>query len=95
MAAAQRPIDPDALGESFDSEPTWRATPSWTLISTRDNSLPAETQRFMARRAGSRTEEIDSSHASPVAQPRAVTNLILSAARHRPADVSAPALTQR
>jgi pimeloyl-ACP methyl ester carboxylesterase len=82
MAATQRPINPAALDESFDGDPTWRATPSWTLISTRDSSLPAETQRFMAHRAGSATEEVESSHASPVAQPQAVTKLILDAARH-------------
>jgi pimeloyl-ACP methyl ester carboxylesterase len=88
MAAAQRPIDPAALDESFDGDPTWRATPSWTLVSTRDSSLPAEAQRFMAQRAGSTTEEVESSHASPIAQPQAVTDLILDAARH-PAGVSA------
>lgn len=88
MAAAQRPIDPAALNESFTGDPTWQATPSWTLVSTRDNSLPAQAQRFMAHRAGSTTAEVESSHASPVAQPQAVSDLILDAARH-PADVSA------
>jgi pimeloyl-ACP methyl ester carboxylesterase len=89
MAAAQRPIDPVALEESFDGEPAWRATPSWTLISTRDNSLPADTQRFMADRAGSTTEEVKSSHASPVSQPQAVTDLILAASRHQLAETAA------
>jgi pimeloyl-ACP methyl ester carboxylesterase len=94
MAAAQRPVDPAALDESFDGDPTWRTTPSWTLISTRDSSLPAEAQRFMAHRADSTTEEVESSHASPVSQPQAVTNLILDAARHHDADVTPP-LAQR
>lgn len=89
MAATQRPIDPAALADSFDGDPTWRSTPSWTLISTRDSSLPAEAQRFMAHRAGSTTEEVKSSHASPVSQPQAVTDLILAAARHRVAGVPA------
>jgi pimeloyl-ACP methyl ester carboxylesterase len=81
MAAAQRPINPAALGESLDGEPTWRATPSWTLVSTDDESLPAEAQRFMAGRAGSTTRELPSSHAAPVSQPQEVSDLILDAAR--------------
>jgi hypothetical protein len=35
----------------------------------------------MAERAGSRVVEVESSHAAPVAQPTAVTNLILEAHR--------------
>ena len=81
MAAAQRPIDPAALGESFDGPPTWRATPSWALVSTRDHSLPPAALRFMAGRAGSHAVEVESSHAAPVAQPGAVADLILDAAR--------------
>ncbi len=81
MAAAQRPIDPAALGEAFDAPPTWRRTPSWALISTRDRSLPPAALRFMADRAGSRAVEVESSHAAPVSHPDAVAALILDAAR--------------
>jgi pimeloyl-ACP methyl ester carboxylesterase len=92
MAATPRPISTTALDDAFDGDPTWRATPSWALVSTRDGSLPAETQRFMARRAGSTTEEVASSHASPLSEPQAVTDLVLAAARHglpgRPASLA-------
>ncbi len=53
MAAAQRPIDPAALGETLTGPAAWRTRPSWALVSTADNSLPAPAQRFMAERAGS------------------------------------------
>jgi pimeloyl-ACP methyl ester carboxylesterase len=81
MAAAQRPIDTAALGESLDGVPTWHNVPSWALLSTRDNSLPLEAQRFMAKRAGSSVIEVEASHAAPVSQPVAVAGLIMTGAR--------------
>jgi pimeloyl-ACP methyl ester carboxylesterase len=81
MAASQRPIEPAALGEALPGEPACRALPSWALVSTRGLSLPPAILRFMAERAGSRVVEVESSHAAPVAQPTAVTNLILEAHR--------------
>lgn len=79
MAVTQRPIDPQALSDTLPGKPTWRSIPSWTLIATDDHSLPVEAQRFMAERAGSETVEIASSHAAPVANPDAVTDLIVRA----------------
>jgi pimeloyl-ACP methyl ester carboxylesterase len=81
MAASQRPIDPAALSQRLPGEPTWRSIPSWALVSTRDLSVPPSMLRFMAERAGSRIVEVESSHAVPVAQPDAVTELILEAVR--------------
>jgi pimeloyl-ACP methyl ester carboxylesterase len=79
LAATQRPIDPSALGEELPGPATWHTIPSWALVSTRDNSLPTEALRFMAARAGSRTVEVDSSHAAPVSHPEDVVTLILDA----------------
>ena len=50
LAAAQRPIDPTALGESFLGSPTWRNVPMWVVVSTQDSSIPTEAQRSMAAR---------------------------------------------
>jgi pimeloyl-ACP methyl ester carboxylesterase len=80
MASAQHPIDTAALGETLSGSPTWQTLPSWTLIATDDHSIPAEAQRFMARRANSTTVEIDSAHATPVAHPAATAELIATAA---------------
>jgi pimeloyl-ACP methyl ester carboxylesterase len=79
MAAAQRPIDPAALGESFDGPAAWASVPSWTLVSTDDDSLPVAAMRFMAERAGSQSVEVASSHASPASDPDAVADLIHTA----------------
>jgi pimeloyl-ACP methyl ester carboxylesterase len=81
LAAAQRPIDPGALEESFEGQPTWRDFPSWSVVSTSDHSLPPAAERFMAERAGSTIVEVDASHAVPVSQPEAVADVVLAAAR--------------
>jgi pimeloyl-ACP methyl ester carboxylesterase len=79
MAASQRPIDPAAMDEPLSGPAAWRGVPSWALVSTDDNSIPAEALRFMADRAGSHTVEIASSHAVPVSHPDAVSDLVLDA----------------
>lgn len=79
MSAAQRPVDVAALGDTFDGEPTWSTIPSWSLISTEDNSLPPAAMRWMAERAGSKTVEVAASHASPVSQPATVVDLVREA----------------
>ncbi len=56
--------------------------PSWALVATRDFSLPPAVLRFMAQRAGSKTVEVDSSHAVPVAHPDAVVDLVADALAH-------------
>jgi pimeloyl-ACP methyl ester carboxylesterase len=81
MAATQRPIEVDALSETFDGSPTWRRVPSWAIVATADDSLPPEAQRYMASRAASTLVEIKASHALPVSQPQAVADVIVEAAR--------------
>jgi hypothetical protein len=46
-----------------------------------DLAIPADAARFIAARAGSTTVEIDASHTVAVSQPRAVADLIDTAAR--------------
>jgi len=80
MAATQRPIAASAL-EDTATKAAWETIPSWTMVTTQDLAIPAESMRFMAARAGSTTVEIDASHAVTVSQPDAVADLIVSAAR--------------
>jgi pimeloyl-ACP methyl ester carboxylesterase len=80
MAATQRPIAASAL-EDTATRAAWKRIPSWTLVTTQDLAIPAESQRFMAARAGSTTVEIDASHAPAASQPTAVAELIDTAAR--------------
>jgi pimeloyl-ACP methyl ester carboxylesterase len=79
MAAAQKPFDPTTLAGTFSAPATWHTLPSWSVVSTSDVSIPTRTLRWMAERAGSHVTEVDSSHAVPVAQPQAVTGVVLAA----------------
>jgi pimeloyl-ACP methyl ester carboxylesterase len=82
MAATQRPATQEALSEPSGERPLWRELPSWFLIGEDDRIIPPELQRFMAERAGAqRTVAIPgASHALPVSEPQATTDLILEAA---------------
>ena len=80
MAATQRPIAASAL-EDTATKAAWKTIPSWTLVTTQDLAIPAESMRFMAARAGSTTVEVDASHAVTVSQPGVVADLIDTAAR--------------
>ena len=80
LAATQRPAFAQALADSFPGEPAWKRIPSWALVATQDNAIPAEAQRFMSKRAASHVVEVEASHAVSVSQPQAVFDLITAAA---------------
>ncbi|MEO3772126.1 alpha/beta hydrolase [Micromonospora sp. B9E7] len=80
MAVTQRPPTEAAQTESV-TKAAWKTIPSWTLITTQDKGIPPDLQRFLAKRAGSTTVEIDASHAVAVSQPGPVADLIDTAAR--------------
>lgn len=81
MAATQRPVTEKALTTGLSGEPAWRRLPSWALVATQDNAIPAQAQEFMAERAGSKVVRVDASHAVAVSNPDAVTDLIIEAAK--------------
>jgi pimeloyl-ACP methyl ester carboxylesterase len=85
LAATQRPITESALADRAEKA-AWASIPSWTLITTQDLNIPAESMRYMARRANSTTVEIDASHAVAVSRPDVVADLIRAAVR----DTAAP-----
>jgi pimeloyl-ACP methyl ester carboxylesterase len=78
MAVSQRPGAAAGFGEP--SGPVgWKTLPSWALISPNDRTIGAAGLRLMAERAGAVIVEVDSSHVAMISQPRATTDLILSA----------------
>ncbi|GGP43974.1 alpha/beta fold hydrolase [Saccharothrix coeruleofusca] len=81
LAATQRPVVQRALTTPLEGEPAWRRLPSWALVATGDNAIPAAAQEFMAERASSHVERVDASHAVSVSRPDAVADIILAAAR--------------
>ena len=80
MADSQVPWGLGALGGAI-SEPAWKAKPSWYLVVTEDQMIPAVAQRAMAKRANSTIVEVKGSHAIYVSQPGAVAALIEQAAK--------------
>jgi pimeloyl-ACP methyl ester carboxylesterase len=79
MWAGQRPSDVRALQEPSGA-PAWKEIPSWSLVARDDNVLPAAAQRFMAKRAGARTTEVNASHVAMISQPVVTADLIKRAA---------------
>jgi pimeloyl-ACP methyl ester carboxylesterase len=82
MAAEQRPVTELALSEGLPgAEAAWRSVPSWFVFGEEDKNIPAELERFMAERAGSRgTSEIaGASHALSVSHPAEVAATIIEA----------------
>jgi pimeloyl-ACP methyl ester carboxylesterase len=80
MAAVQGPLAGAIFGEPAGPA-AWQTLPSWYLISTADRAIAPDLERFMAKRMGATTIEVDSSHASPVSHPREIAELIFKAAQ--------------
>ncbi|WP_433512964.1 alpha/beta fold hydrolase [Nonomuraea sp. CA-143628] len=81
LAVTQRPVLQKALTAELSGRPAWRTLPSWTLIATQDNAIPAQAQEFMAERAGSHVVRVRASHSPSISQPDAVADLIMEAAK--------------
>ncbi|KPV54459.1 hypothetical protein SE17_03590 [Kouleothrix aurantiaca] len=81
LGATQRPIGVAAFGEALQDTPAWRGTRSWYQVSAQDRVLQPDAQRWMAQRMGAEVTELESSHASPVAHPQAIAELIRRAAQ--------------
>jgi len=58
----------------------WRSKPSWYAVSTEDRTINPDLERFMAKRMGAKTIEVQSSHLSLISHPDTISNLILEAA---------------
>ncbi|MFI1441339.1 alpha/beta fold hydrolase [Streptomyces fructofermentans] len=81
LAASQRPAT--ALSGSEPSEAAaWKTIPSWYLVATDDRTIGTDNLRYMAKRAGATTVEVDAPHAVMETNPGDVTDLILQAAEH-------------
>ena len=58
----------------------WRTKPSWAVVATADRAINPDLERFMTKRAGSTTIEINSSHVAYISHPAEVAKLIEQAA---------------
>ncbi|MFI8524791.1 alpha/beta fold hydrolase [Promicromonospora sukumoe] len=81
MATSQRPATLSSL-VTPSGPPAWEDIPSWYIVAKNDRIIPPQAERAMAKRAGSTTVELKSSHVAMISQPGAVTKVILDAARN-------------
>ena len=80
MANSQMPV----AAAAFDAPVTvaaWRNKPSYGIVATADHALNPRLARWMYTRSGATMTEIEGSHMVYMSQPRAVANVIESAAR--------------
>jgi len=80
MYAVQQPFHTGVFGYPMGT-PAWKTIPSWYLVTTEDQMIPPDLQRFMAQRMGATTEEFSASHVPMVSHPNKVTQLIEQAAQ--------------
>jgi pimeloyl-ACP methyl ester carboxylesterase len=78
LAAIQRPVAELAFSEP-NGRPAWKSLPSWAVVATQDRAAGTDIVRSMAERAGATITEVEGSHVVMIAQPQAVTDVILSA----------------
>jgi pimeloyl-ACP methyl ester carboxylesterase len=80
MARSQMPVSGAAFNAKI-ADAAWRDKPSYAIIASQDRALNPELARRMAKRAGSRVTVIKASHGVYISHPRAVAQVIETAAR--------------
>lgn len=58
----------------------WRSKPSWYIVAKNDRTVQPDLQRFVAKRMGAATTEIESSHVPMLSKPGLVVDVIRKAA---------------
>jgi pimeloyl-ACP methyl ester carboxylesterase len=61
----------------------WRSKPSWYAVSTLDQTISPDLERFLAARMNATTVELPAGHLSLVSHPKEIADLILAAAGRR------------
>ncbi|MGK5683138.1 alpha/beta fold hydrolase [Actinoplanes sp. URMC 104] len=78
LAVSQRPLAAAAFSEKA-AVAAWRTKPAWGVISSNDNTINPDVERFGYQRAGIKAVEIDSSHVVMLSHPKEVADVIREA----------------
>ena len=74
-------IPPDAgLFNAKADGTAWRSKPSWYIVANNDRTVQPDLERFVAKRMGARTYDVDSSHVPMLSHPDFVLDVIRTAA---------------
>src|SRR5215204_5181957 len=79
LYAVQQPFH-KALLSGKTTHAAWRTKPSFYAVSTQDRTINPDLERFMAKRMGAKTIEVEASHLALISHPEEITRLILEAA---------------
>jgi pimeloyl-ACP methyl ester carboxylesterase len=79
LYAVQEPFH-KALLAGKTTQAAWHSKPSYYAVSTQDRTINPDLERFMAKRMGAKTVEINASHLALISHPEEVSRLILEAA---------------
>jgi pimeloyl-ACP methyl ester carboxylesterase len=69
----------DLFNQRLDGT-AWRTKPSWYIVANNDRTVQPDLERFVAKRMGAHTYDVDSSHVAMLAQPDFVLDVIRTAA---------------
>src|ERR1700758_3088687 len=78
LYAVQQPFKKSLTTEKTTNA-AWRSKPTFYAVSSQDRTINPDLERFMAKRMGAKTIEIEASHLALISHPDAVTNLIMEA----------------
>jgi pimeloyl-ACP methyl ester carboxylesterase len=59
----------------------WKSKPSWYIVAKKDRTVHPDLERFLAKRMGATTTEVESSHVPMLSQPKVVLEVIRAAAK--------------
>ncbi len=79
LFAVQEPFKKTLVSEKT-SHAAWHTKPSFYAVSKEDRTINPDLQRFLAKRMGATTIEVDAGHLSMISHPDAIAGLILQAA---------------
>jgi pimeloyl-ACP methyl ester carboxylesterase len=77
--ATQGAPDADLLNQKLEGT-AWRSKPSWYIVAKNDRTVHPDLERFVAKRMGAKTYEVQSSHVPMLSTPNLVLDVIRTAA---------------
>jgi pimeloyl-ACP methyl ester carboxylesterase len=77
--ATQAVPDVNLFNEKVDGT-AWRSKPSWYIVANHDHTVNPDLERFVAKRMGAHTYDVDSSHVPMLSHPGFVLDVIRTAA---------------
>ena len=78
--ATQGVPDADLFNQKLPGT-AWRTKPSWYVVANNDQTVNPELERFVAKRMGAHTYDVDSSHVAMLSRPDFVLDVIRDATK--------------